>query len=97
MGSMVRRTAELSNWGDGLTSNVRSPRDDEEELKAQIAILRGQSKSLKDVLTDLLDEEPSEDFVDAVENNILLAQERGESIDLNKIIQSIKTLQSCWV
>ena len=80
-----------------MTSNVRSPRDDEEELKAQIAILRGQSKSLKDVLTDLLDEEPSEDFVDAVENNILLAQERGESIDLNKIIQSIKTLQSCWV
>jgi len=80
-----------------LTSNVRSPRDDEEELKAQIAILRGQSKSLKDVLTDILNEEPSEDFVHAVENNILLAQEREESIDLNKIIQSIKTLQSCWV
>ncbi|MCH2644323.1 MAG: hypothetical protein MKZ54_03370 [Candidatus Poseidoniaceae archaeon] len=80
-----------------MTSNVRSPRDDEEELKAQIAIHRGQSKSLKDVLTDLLNEEPSEDFVDAVENNILLAQEREESIDLNKIIQSIKTLQSCWV
>tara|TARA_Y200000002_G_scaffold218662_1_gene180381 strand:- start:408 stop:650 length:243 start_codon:yes stop_codon:yes gene_type:complete len=80
-----------------LTSNVRSPRDDEEELKAQIAILRGQSKSLKDVLTDILDEEPSEDFVQAVENNILLAQEREESIDLNKIIDSIKTLQSCWV
>lgn len=80
-----------------MTSNVRSPRDDEEELKAQIAILRGQSKSLKDVLTDILDEEPSEDFVQAVENNILLAQEREESIDLNKIIESIKTLQSCWV
>jgi hypothetical protein len=80
-----------------LTSNVRSPRDDEEELKAQIAILRGQSKSLKDVLTDILDAEPSEDFVQAVENNILLAQEREESIDLNKIIESIKTLQSCWV
>ena len=80
-----------------MTSNVRSPRDDEEELKAQIAILRGQSKSLKDVLTDILNEEPSEDFVHAVENNILLAQEREESIDLNKIIQSINTLQSCWV
>ena len=80
-----------------MTSNVRSPRDDEEELKAQIAILRDQSKSLKDVLTDILDEEPSEDFVQAVENNILLAQEREESIDLNKIIDSIKTLQSCWV
>ena len=80
-----------------MTSNVRSPRDDEEELKAQIAILRGQSKSLKDVLTDILDEKPSEDFVQAVENNILLAQEREESIDLNKIIDSIKTLQSCWI
>ena len=80
-----------------MTSTVRSPRDDEEELKAQIAILRGRSKSLKDVLTDILDEEPSEDFVQAVENNILLAQAREESIDLNNIIKSIITLQSHWV
>ena len=80
-----------------MTSTVRSPHDDEEELKAQIAILHGRSKSLKDVLTDILDEEPSEDFVQAVENNILLAQAREESIDLNNIIKSIRTLQSRWV
>jgi|TARA_Y100000994_G_scaffold234441_1_gene223283 divalent metal cation (Fe/Co/Zn/Cd) transporter len=80
-----------------LTSNVRSPRDDEEELKAHIAILRGQSKSLKEVLADLLDEEPSEELVEAVKNRILLAQEQEESIDLNKIVQSIQTMQSCWV
>jgi len=80
-----------------LTSNVRSPRDDEEELKAHIAILRGQSKSLKEVLADLLDEDPSEELVEAVKNRILLAQEQEESIDLNKIVQSIQTMQSCWV
>ncbi|CAI8312715.1 MAG: Uncharacterised protein [Euryarchaeota archaeon UBA443] len=80
-----------------MTSNVRSPRDDEEELKAHIAILRGQSKSLKEVLADLLDEEPSEELVEAVKNRILLAQEQEESIDLNKIVQSIQTMQSCWV
>ena len=68
-----------------MTSNVRSPRDDEEELKAQIAILRGQSKSLKDVLTDILNEEPSEDFVDAVENNILL--EHGSLLVMKKDCQ----------
>jgi len=80
-----------------MTSNVRSPRDDEEVLKAHIAILRGQSKSLKEVLTDMLDEEPSDDFVEAVENRILLAQDQKESIDLDKIVKSIQKMQSCWV
>ena len=80
-----------------MSSSVRSPRDDEEELKAQIAILRGQSKSLKEVLTDMLDEEPSDDLVEAVENRILLAQEQEESIDLEKIVESIQKMQSCWV
>lgn len=80
-----------------MSSNVRSPRDDEEELKAHIAILRGQSKSLKEVLADMLDEDPSEDLVKAVENRILLAQEQQESIDLSKIVASIQTMQTSWV
>lgn len=80
-----------------MSSNVRSPRDDEEELKAHIAILRGQSKSLKEVLADMLDEEPSEDLVKAVENRILLAQEQEESIELSNIVKSIQTMQSSWV
>ena len=80
-----------------MTSNVRSPRDDEEELKARIAILRGQSKSLKEVLTEMMDEEPSDDLVRAVENRILLAQEQEEAIDLEKIVESIQRMQSCWV
>tara|TARA_B100001113_G_scaffold102758_1_gene83197 strand:+ start:330 stop:572 length:243 start_codon:yes stop_codon:yes gene_type:complete len=80
-----------------LSSNVRSPRDDEEELKAHIAILRGQSKSLKEVLTEMMDEEPSDDLVLAVENRLLLAQEQEEAIDLEKIVESIQQLQTCWV
>lgn len=80
-----------------MTSNVRSPRDDEEKLKAHLAILRGQSKSLKQVLTDMLGEEPSDDLVEAVENRILLAQEQEESIELEKIVESIQKMQSCWV
>ena len=80
-----------------MTSNVRSPRDDEEKFKAHLAILRGQSKSLKEVLTDMLEEEPSDDLVEAVENRILLAQEQEESIDLGKIVESIQKMQSCWV
>tara|TARA_B100000676_G_C17472123_1_gene529147 strand:- start:336 stop:578 length:243 start_codon:yes stop_codon:yes gene_type:complete len=80
-----------------LTSNVRSPRDDEEKIKAHLAILRGQSKSLKEVLTDMLGQEPSDDLVEAVENRILLAQEQEESIELGKIVESIQKMQSCWV
>ena len=76
---------------------MRSPRDDEEKLKAHLAILRGQSKSLKEVLTDMLGEEPSDDLVEAVENRILLAQEQEESIELGKIVESIQKMQSCWV
>ena len=80
-----------------MSSNVRSPRDDEEELKAHIAILRGQSKSLKEVLSEMMDEEPSDDLVLAVENRLLLAQEQEEAIDLEKIVESIQQLQTCWV
>ena len=80
-----------------MTSNVRSPRDDEEKLKAHLAILRGQSKSLKEVLTDMLGKEPSDDLVEAVENRILLAQEQEESIELGTIVESIQKMQSCWV
>ena len=80
-----------------MSSNVRSPRDDEEELKAHIAILRGQSRSLKEVLTDLLGEEPSDGLVEVVENRIILAQEQEESIELEKIVEAIQKMQSCWV
>ena len=45
----------------------------------------------------MLDEEPTEDLVKAVENRILLAQEQQESIDLSKIVESIQTMQSSWV
>ena len=80
-----------------MSSNVRSPKDDEEELKAHLAILRGQSKSLKEVLSEMVDGEPTEALVEAVENRILLAQEQEESIDLEKIVESIQKMQSSWV
>ena len=45
----------------------------------------------------MMDEEPSDDLVLAVENRILLAQEQEEAIDLEKIVESIQQLQMCWV
>ncbi len=45
----------------------------------------------------MLDEEPSDELVKAVENRILLAQEQEESIDLGKIVESIQKMQSNWV
>jgi len=97
LGQMVQGAAIQHNRGDGLSSNVRSPKDDEEELKAHLAILRGQSKSLKEVLSEMVDGEPTEALVEAVENRILLAQEQEESIDLEKIVESIQKMQSSWV
>lgn len=75
---------------------MRPPKDDEEKMKAQIAILQGKSKPLKDVIADILDEEPEQALVDAVENNILLAQEQGESIDLSMILKSIQSMSDKW-
>lgn len=79
-----------------MTSNVRPPKDDEEKIRAQIAILQGKAKPLNDVIADLLGEEPEQALVDAVENNILLAQELGESIDLTAILKSIQTMSEKW-
>ena len=45
----------------------------------------------------MMDEEPSDDLVLAVENRILLAQEQEEAINLEKIVESIQQLQMCWV
>jgi len=45
----------------------------------------------------MMDEDPSDDLVQAVENRILLAQEQEEAIDLENIIESIQKMQSCWV
>ncbi len=75
---------------------MRPPKDDEEKIKAQIAILQGKAKPLSEVIADLLGEEPEQALVDAVENNILLAQEQGESIDLSAILKSIQSMSDKW-
>ena len=48
------------------------------------------------MIADLLGEEPEQALVDAVENNILLAQELEESIDLTAILKSIQTMSEKW-
>ena len=48
------------------------------------------------MIADLLGEEPEQVLVDAVENNILLAQEQGESIDLSAVLKSIQSMSDKW-
>ncbi|MDA8623237.1 hypothetical protein N9Y75_02860 [Candidatus Poseidoniales archaeon] len=79
-----------------MSSNVRPPKDDDEKIRAQIAILQGKAKPLKEVIADLLGEEPEQVLVDAVENNILLAQEQGGSIDLSAVLKSIQSMSDKW-
>ena len=75
---------------------MRPPKDDEEKIKAQSAVLQGKGKLLKDVVAELLGQEPEQALVDAVENNILLAQEQGESVDLSAILKSIQSMSDKW-
>ena len=48
------------------------------------------------MVADLLGEEPEQALIDAVENNLLLAQEQGESIDLSAILKSIQSMSDKW-
>ena len=48
------------------------------------------------MVADILGEEPEQALVDAVENNILLAQEQGESVDLSAILKSIQSMSEKW-
>ena len=75
---------------------MRPPKDDDEKIRAQIAILQGKAKPLKEVIADLVGKEPEQVLVDAVENNILLAQEQGESIDLSAVLKSIQSMSDKW-
>ena len=75
---------------------ARGPKDDEERLKALLAVLNGRGRSFADVIEELTGEAPSEDTVEAVKNRLQMAQESGEQVDILAVVQAMNDLASQW-
>ena len=77
-------------------SGVREPKDEEELARARLAILNGKGQTIEQVITDMIDEKPNRELVDAVRNGIKLAQENKELLNLEELVQSIVSMQNKW-
>jgi len=77
-------------------TGVREPKDEEELAKARLAILNGKGQTIEQVITDMIDEKPNRELVEAVRNGIKLAQENQEQLNLEELVQSIVSMQRKW-
>ena len=77
-------------------SGVRKPKDEDEKLRARIAIAQGKGTCLAEFIEDILKEKPEEEFVEAVKNRIKLAHEQEESIDITALINEMTAMQNQW-
>ncbi|MDG1539217.1 MAG: hypothetical protein P8Q40_04725 [Candidatus Poseidonia sp.] len=77
--------------------SARRPKDEEEFVKALLAIEEGRGKSIAEVIEEISGSAPSDETIEAVRNRLQLAQENGESVDIAAIVESLNTLMSEWV
>ena len=62
--------------------SARRPKDEEEFVKALLAIEEGRGKSIAEVIEEISGSAPSGETIEAVRNRLQLAQENGESVDI---------------
>ncbi|MFZ9048127.1 MAG: hypothetical protein ACO20Y_04965 [Poseidonia sp.] len=75
---------------------ARSPKDDEERIKAILAIMNGHGRSIADVIEELTGTVPTEETVEAVTNRLRMAQESGENIDIAQLVGAMNDLANRW-
>jgi threonine dehydrogenase-like Zn-dependent dehydrogenase len=75
---------------------ARAPIDNEEHIKAILAIMNGHGRTVADVIEEVTGNAPSEDTVEVVTNCLRLAQENGETVDIAQIIASLNELADQW-
>lgn len=76
---------------------ARSPKDDEERIKAILAIMNGHGRSIADVIEEVTGIAPTEDTVEAVTNRLRMAQENGEDVDIAQLVGAMNDLAERWV
>jgi hypothetical protein len=77
--------------------SVRNPKDDEEELKARLAIAMGKGKTIKEFIQFISDEEIDDELIEAIKNRIKFASESDESIDVHELITGMLAVQGKWI
>lgn len=75
---------------------ARAPVDDEEHIKALMAIMNGQGRSVGAVIEQITGETPSEETVKAVTNRLRMAQENGENVDIAELVRSLNQMADQW-
>ena len=76
--------------------SVRTPKDNEEHIKALLAIMNGRGRSIADVIEELTGEAPSEETVEAVRNRLQMAQESGEDVNIVDIVTAMNSMADQW-
>jgi divalent metal cation (Fe/Co/Zn/Cd) transporter len=77
--------------------SVRNPKDDEEELKARLAIAMGKGKTIKEFIQFITDDEIDDELVEAIKNRIKFASESDEVIDVHELITGMLAVQGKWI
>ena len=77
--------------------SVRNPKDDEEELKARLAIALGKGKTIKEFIQFISDEEIDDELIEAIKNRIKFASESDEAIDVHELITGMLAVQGKWI
>jgi hypothetical protein len=77
--------------------SVRNPKDDEEELKARLAIAMGKGKTIKEFIQFISDDEIDDELVEAIKNRIKFASESDEAIDVHALITGMLAVQGKWI
>lgn len=75
---------------------ARSPKDQEERIKAILAIMNGHGRSIADVIEEVTGQAPSEETVEAVTNRLRMAQESGENIDIAQLVGALNDIAERW-
>jgi hypothetical protein len=75
---------------------ARAPKDDEERIKAMMAILNGHGRSIADVIEQITGSPPSEETVEAVTNRLRWAQENDENVDIAEVVESLNRMADQW-
>lgn len=77
--------------------SVRSPKDDEEQKKARLAISLGKGKTIAEFIRYISDEEIDSELIEAIQNRIKFASESGETIDIHALVTGMLAVQGKWI
>ena len=77
--------------------SVRNPKDDEEELKARLAIAMGKGKTIKEFIQFITDDEIDDELVEVIKNRIKFASESDEELDVHALITGMLAVQGKWI